>query len=393
MFFHTQLNIAFNHVERFLSKHHMLGQPGQRYGVLMGRAVTGLNPQPPQYVRSIAQKAGLCIDQHRWGLAALGEYHSKKVLFFLFERTSESPKYIVKMTRASALNYRLENEYRALSMLHAKGIGHDETLPKAVFLGYHNDLALIGETIIDGVPFERRSKATADCPYAAAVITALCELGAASADHAAATPLHVAESLERLFDQFTQIYNLTPAHRNFLAAQIAAIGRSKHTFPLIFQHGDPGTWNIMVTQAGAIALLDWEAAEPQGMPLWDLFYFLHHYETWTSGVTGMRDLLTVSGKQSPTESPFSQLLIQATSRYCKQVGLSTDMVEPLFYTCWMHRALKEATRLASHEVEYGHYVSLLRRCIDQRRTPQLQRLFSQNDLLKHVHRSSEDAQS
>jgi hypothetical protein len=56
------------------------------------------------------------------------------------------------------------------------------------------------------------------------------------------------------------------------------------------------------------------------------------------------------------------------------------LVEPLFHTCWMHRALKEATRLTSSRLERGHYVSLLRLCIDQREAPTLRRLFSLSGL-------------
>jgi hypothetical protein len=42
----------------------------------------------------------------------------------------------------------------------------------------------------------------------------------------------------------------------------------------------------------------------------------------------------------------------------------------------MHRALKEATRLRRDRVEDGHYVRLLRLCIEQRRAPTLHQLFS-----------------
>jgi len=42
----------------------------------------------------------------------------------------------------------------------------------------------------------------------------------------------------------------------------------------------------------------------------------------------------------------------------------------------MHRALKEATRLPAERLERGHYVSLLRLCIDRRSAPALRRLFA-----------------
>jgi hypothetical protein len=388
-------NRAFGRAERSISQHRVLSRFVRRYGALVGRAGAELAHQPPQYLRSIAQKAGVNIDYHRWGLSARGRYNSRKVLFFLFSpstglrrgsgqssghrRASRSPdtppEYFVKMVRDPALNPRLENEYRSISLLHEKGIGDRETLPQAVFFGYHGNLAIVGETVIDGVPFRRRTKATADCPYGHAAINWLIELGAATADRTIATPSQVAEGLGALFSQFAQIYQLAPLYHDFLAEQIAAIGRSQENFPLVFQHGDPGTWNVMVTPTGRVAFLDWEAAEPQGMPLWDLFYFVRSYCVGAARARGTRDRLEGFSQQFLAESPLSRLVIEATGRYCERTGLPGHLVEPLFYTCWMHRALKEATRLPLARLEKGHYVNLLQMCIDQERAPTLRHLF------------------
>jgi SAM-dependent methyltransferase len=367
-------------IERFLSQHPLFSLLIRRHGALVGGGADNFADQPPQYLRLIAQEAGVDISQHRWGLAARGKYNSRKVQFILFDRASESPEYIVKMTRDSSLNVRLENQYRALTLLRAKGIGDRETLPQAVFFGYHANLAIQGETVIDGAPFLRQTRATADCPYAQAAINWLIRLGAATADPAAATPSQAAEVLHALFEQFVQIYQPAPAYRDFLADQIAAVERGREAFPVVFQHGDPGIWNALVTPGGQAAFLDWEAAEPRGMPLWDLFYFLRSYSVRVARTQGTRDGLEGFAKQFLAESPLSPLVVESVERYCRQIGLPARLVEPLFHTCWMHRALKEATRLTSSRLERGHYVSLLRLCIDQREAPTLRRLFSLSGL-------------
>ena len=74
-------------------------------------------------------------------------------------------------------------------------------------------------------------------------------------------------------------------------------------------------------------------------------------------------------------SPFQRLLIEATEHYRARVGVPAELVEPLFYTCWMHRALKESTRLTAGNLERGHYFSVLSACIEQRAA--LAPLFSQ----------------
>ena len=366
---------VFKRAERYLGRRLVYSRFARRCGALVGRTAHSIDA-PPQYLRSIAQAAGIDISRHRWGLSATGEYSSRKVLFFLFNRAGNSPEYIVKMVRDPALNPRLENEYRALARLHEKGIGDRETLPQAVFFGQHGGLAIVGETMIDGVPFRQRTRATAGCSYVRAAIDWLIDLGAATADRTSAAPAQVASGLETLFRRFVQVYRLAPPHRDFLADQIAAIGRSREAFPLVFQHGDPGAWNVVVTRSGRVAFLDWEAAEPQGLPLWDLFYFLRSYCVGAARARGTRNRLAGFAQHFLAESPLSQLVIESTRRYCERIALPAPLVEPLFHTCWMHRALKESTRLTPAKLESGHYVSLLRLCIEQRDAPTLNRLFS-----------------
>ena len=361
--------------ERLLSQPSPLSQLTRRYGVLAGRAV-GPSDQPPLYLRSIAREAGVDIERCRWGLAARGEYSSRKVLFFLFDQDSEALAYIVKMTRDPALNPRLENECHALTLLHEKGIGDRETLPQVAFFGHHSDLAIVGEVVVAGQPFEQQTSATADCPYARAAIDWLIDLGATTADTRAASPFHVAEGLRSLFRRFTEIYRLAPEHHDFLSRQLACIGQSHSSFPLVFQHGDPGTWNVLVTPTGRIAFLDWEAAERAGMPLWDVFYLMRAYGVLASRRAGTRNMLQGFAEQFLHDTPLGTLLVDSTRRSVARIGLAPALIEPLFYTCWMHRALKEATRLEPADLEKGHYLSLLRLCIDQRHTPVLERLFS-----------------
>ncbi|HJZ47256.1 MAG TPA: phosphotransferase, partial [Roseiflexaceae bacterium] len=194
----------------------------------------------------------------------------------------------------------------------------------------------------------------------------LTELGAATADRSAVSPLQVSEALGALFERFAQIYRLTQEQHDFLAGQIAAVGRSRAAFPLVFQHGDPGTWNIWVTPSERVAFLDWEAAEPHGMPLWDLFYFVRTYGAWAMRASSSGDIMKGFARQFLNASPFQKLLIETTERYRARVGVPAEVVEPLFYTCWMHRALKESTRLTAGTLDQGHYVSVLRACIARR---------------------------
>jgi glycosyltransferase involved in cell wall biosynthesis len=342
-----------------------------RRAALVGRA---LDPSLPAYVLRIAETAGVQLRDRPWVFWSPGRYASKKLLFFVFDRAGERPDVVVRMTRDATLNGRLENEWDALRRLQAAGVGDAETVPQPRFFGYHHSLAILGETAIAGTPFQQRSAGTVDCPYGLAALDWFVMLGTSTA--VSFEPEQTARALTWLHDRFTAVYRLEPAHKRVLAAHVAMLGSGVHRLPAVTQHGDPGTWNLMVTPGGRVGVLDWEACEPHGMPLWDLFYFMRSYGVLASRATGTRDPLSGYARQFFARSPLCELAAGAAARLCAGIGLAEELVEPLFFTCWMHRALKESTRLRPGRVDGGHYVRLLTRCLDARGSPGLRRLFS-----------------
>lgn len=352
----------------------------RRYGMLYGGPASETSARPPRYLREIARASGISLDTFRWGLSARGEYSSRKLLFFLFDRAAtrkDRPDYIVKMVRDASFNYRLDNEARSLKILAEKGFSDPGALPQVVFAGHHAGLSLVGESIVTGVPFRQASQATADCPYGRAALDWFVELGALTADPHAATSGAIAASLTQLLDRFVAIYRPTAEQQAFLAQQIAAIGRSATAVPLVFQHGDPGPWNMLVTPEGRVAVLDWEAAEPAGMPLWDLFYFMRSYSLDAARKQGLNQRLAAFSQQFLEDTPLSRLYVDVIERYCRSIGLDRGLIEPLFYTCWMHRALKESMRLDPAKLGHGHFANLIWWCRERQDAPTLQRLFAQ----------------
>ena len=330
----------------------------------------------PAYVRAIAAEAGADVEHTRWALAAPGDYPSQKVLFFLFGSTGEVPDAIVKITRDPELNYRLENEWRALTILRELGVGTDDTLPRPLFLGSHSGLAVLGESAIDGAPFRERTRATADCVHARAAVEWLLELGTATVSRPGADARGPFSELDALLAQFKRLYRLEAKHEDLLDAHASALMRSAERFPLVFQHGDPGPWNVLITSDGRPGFLDWEAAEPHGMPLWDLFHFLRSFGFQVSRAAGTRDPLRSFAEQFLERSALNRLLVDSASRFRARTGLAEELVEPLFYTCWMHRALKEAATLTLDQLDQGRYVGILRLALERRDSPGLRALFS-----------------
>ncbi len=328
--------------------------------------------QPPAYLRRLAHLNGLDLERHRWGLWARGLYRSQKVLFYLFAGTSEAPDLVVKMVRDSSFNARLENEYHALSRLRGLSSAHRDHVPEVLFLGHPGSLSAVGERVVEGAPFTSRTDGSADCTLARQAIDWLTDVACDTARPIAAQ--RVADTLGELCSRFEAIYKPQAAEGAFLRQQIARVAASPWPVPAVLQHGDPGPWNLRVRADGRVVFLDWEAAEEQGMPLWDLFYFLRSY-VLLGRVRGVQRRLESFSATFLTDSPLSALVRQAVEEYCIRVGLHPSLVEPLFFTCWMHRALKESARLHPERLDEGRFLALLRHCIPQRESPGLRRLF------------------
>lgn len=348
-----------------------------RRALFVQRAVAPVEKQtPPQYMILLAKKQGVDLSGMSCGLSARGKFNANKNIFYLFDAKGEKAKAVVKMTRAPELNKRLENEYRVLANLHQQGFAAKGTYPEPLFFGIHAGLAVLGQMAVYGEPFRSRTKATIDCPIANDALNWIVKLGIASSNMAAATSAEVVAALMKLYRRFAEIYPLSNLEADFLVEQIKTIGRVSKKFPLVFQHGDPGTWNMLVSPENRVIVIDWEAGEPEGMPLWDLFYFLRTYGSWMSRAQSKKNPLQSFSQNFLEFSPLHELLLTALKRYCDGVGLGADLISPLFYTCWMHRALKESTRLQKDALTKGTFFTLLRHCIEHRNSAALQTLFS-----------------
>lgn len=344
----------------------------ERHAVISARGASGA--AQPAWLREIAAGAGVGIDDCSVGLVAAPDYPSRKAILFLRPEGSQTPRYVVKMPRDGAFNERLENEWHVLSLLAQAGIGDEHTVPRPAFFGYHAGLAVLGQTTITGAPFRQRTSGTASCRLAWSGIGWLEALGAATATTSVASNAEIAQGLHRLLGRYSAIYEPAGEEQATLAGLIDRIGACPRPLPLVFQHGDPGTWNLLITGDDRPAFLDWEAAEPHGMPLWDLYYFMRSFGIGVAGATG-GNTLKAFADQFLFDTPVSRGLGELVERHCARIGIDPELAEPLFFTCWMHRALKESMRLGPGMVDQGRYVRLLRLCLARRDAPALRRVF------------------
>jgi len=296
------------------------------------------------------------------------------VLLYLFGPGEIGPGIVVKLVRDRRFNARLDGAWAGLSALRNLPADLGEIGPRPVFFGVHAGLAHLAESVVAGDALRARLSGAADDPLIGATADRLVRIEIATADVAAAGPAEVAAGVRTMIERFEAVYGATAVETEALYAAAGRIAASTRPFPLVLQHGDAGTWNVLIRPSGAPAFIDWEASVPAGMPLWDLFYFLRSAAVGVARRAGVRDALTAVEQQLLTETPVSLLLAESTRRVVDGTGLDPDLVEPLFQLCWMHRALKESSTLRPDGLDKGHYRRLLGLMIEQRDSPGLRRL-------------------
>ena len=350
--------------------------PETRLGALRLPPGAGGVGSPPRYIREIAAAAGRPIDDHRWALLDPGSYGTKKILLFLVGPDDAGPGLVVKLVRDPRFNPRLERAWRGLGALEARGPELSRLGPRPAFFGHHAGLALMAESIVTGDSLKSRLGDAAGDPLIGTVVDRLVELGIATADATRARPAEIAAELGSMVDRYASIYDSTTSERDMLWDAVRRIGATNGPVPLVLQHGDAGTWNVIIDRASEPVLIDWEAAVPHGMPLWDLFYFVRSAAVGVARRNGTRDLLAGLDRTLIRGGPLADLLAGAADRFCAATGLERDLVEPLFHLCWMHRALKTSSTVRVDRLARAHYRRLVAVGMERRDAPGLQRIFA-----------------
>jgi glycosyltransferase involved in cell wall biosynthesis len=120
--------------------------------------------------------------------------------------------------------------------------------------------------------------------------------------------------------------------------------------PAAFEHRDCSPWNILVGPAGQTSLLDWESAEPDGLPGLDLVYFLANAGFVIDGALERGTTRESYARLLDPVTLTGRVAAAATTRYATAVGLDPDDLPRLRLLCW---AIHCASDRAHLELEHG----------------------------------------
>jgi Phosphotransferase enzyme family len=147
----------------------------------------------------------------------------------------------------------------------------------------------------------------------------------------------VTDPLDELEADFGKL--MPPGFADRARAALADLG----PLPLVCEHRDLGPWNVVIGEDGGPAAIDWEDAEPRGLPCLDLVYLLATSALLLDGA------LNDTSNTGPIAECYERLLDPATeaggiaarcfATYRDRLGVSEADFPRLRLLCWIVQAL------------------------------------------------------
>jgi hypothetical protein len=196
-----------------------------------------------------------------------------------------APATIVKMSRLADNGEVTRREAAALARIAQGPLELGDAAPHLIDVGAPWGLPTLVETAVAGRPLDPATVRRDPDRAIASVATWLERLACLAGSTSAAGP-----RLDRLVGGPLQDFGSTVAHAEpgdaAVAATKAAVATLRAmTLPVAFEHGDASHPNLFLRDDGSVAAVDWECAEPDGLPAHDLTTLLAYVAVVRSAAT------------------------------------------------------------------------------------------------------------
>lgn len=237
---------------------------------------------------------------------------------------------VLKTPRDADDRTAIDREAANLTDAHRSGGFLDDTAPWVVSFLDEGGRPYLTQTPVNGRPLDRRLVRR---DRAAALDAGLVwQLTMPREDESGVGDEHWARLLDEPLGRLASVGGARGAERLELIGRtrVAATPLRAARLPAVFEHGDMSHPNLIVLNDGRLAAVDWELAEPNGLPLHDLAFFVGYLNAATSRpdtpnalADGYRRAIDGPGWARPAFDAYAQAL-----------GIERSLVAPLVAVCW-----------------------------------------------------------
>jgi Phosphotransferase enzyme family len=334
----------------------------------------GGDPEPDGEIETLLDGLPEATSSQRsWLLLTGGRRSINKVVGLPFEAGKPAPGLVVKFARVAEAERGLEREAEVLATLAAERPAQPG-VPRVLGTGRRVGRLAVAETAIHGIPL-LSGLDLATFPRLASTVTEwLLGLAGRSGTRQARARWQarlVAAPLEDFELRFG------PVAGTDAVARARALLDGLPDLPLVPEHRDCSPWNVVLTAGGKPALLDWESADPHGLPGLDLAYFLANAAFVLEGALESGHTREAYARLLDPATPTGEVFARCVAQYCDRLGLSSDAFTRLRLLCWIvhsrsdyrHLELDAGRPPDSTALRNSVYLGLLQEDLSRRAAP------------------------
>jgi hypothetical protein len=269
-----------------------------------------------------------------WILLSGGRRRINKVIGLGFLGKGTRPALVVKFARTATEESLVEHESRVLQELERSRPGLAGA-PRALFLERRCGRLALGETALEGEPLIWRLDRASFGRMCSLVTAWLVELAGRGQERVGLRT--VEEPLERFARDYAALVAPEEIERAHAAlSQLAEL-------PSTFEQRDCSPWNVLLS-GERVSVADWESAEPQGLPVLDLVYFLTHAALHVSGALDRGPAAPCYLETLDPHTALGAVVARCETLYCDRVGIDPVLVPSLRLLCWTIHTRSEHAR-------------------------------------------------
>jgi aminoglycoside phosphotransferase (APT) family kinase protein len=290
---------------------------------------------------------------------------SSHVLFFVYEPTAKSPFAVIKMSRLTEESEFLERESANLARIQTSRPGGFDSIPRLIAYERTRRPPFLVESFLSGEPMSpsyvraRGDRAISlvvdwlrDLHRASATAGSTRLVSAAGSSDAAGsrTPAESSPSLEESIER-AELLVIDRDDEELLrrTGEILAPLRAANLTP-VFEHGDLSSPNLLVTEAGRLAVVDWELADARGLPVADLFFFLTYVAFARGRPRDTSEHVAACTRAFFGASAWARCWVLG---YIEELGIPRELLGPLFVATWLRYVTSLVERLGGKDAFRG----------------------------------------
>ncbi|MEZ4731276.1 MAG: aminoglycoside phosphotransferase family protein [Caldilineaceae bacterium] len=267
---------------------------------------------------------------------------SSHVVFMIWGEQADTPVLVAKTPRLKGATASLQREVSNLRLIHAQHPDGFVSVPQVVAYDTYHEYPILVETALTGQPmdpgFTRRHRNRC-CQAVVNWLIDLQQSGTTGAQDEA----WFERLVERPIRYFSQRFPVSTKEAQLLLRTKAVVAPLRTLqLPLVFEHGDLSHPNLLLLPSGEPGVLDWELADPAGLPACDLFLFLTYvafatHDAQASGAYQAAFQAAFFGQAAWTKPYVRQ--------YAQQLHLPEAALTPLFVMTWLRYIVSQLVRL------------------------------------------------